>query len=396
MGSCYRSRCSAGCGGERQRTKNCYTYDLITDSIMLSNGNNSYPQNIIYDDIEYLYKNIYNEDGTIAFWRKGYPRIYDNEKSIIMYNADIGYSKYYSSDDTLENKFEIPQQMVYNYDQIMLFANGYNVSEFLVNDQVWLENHIKIHDNDIFIANMPKLILYQTIEDLTLYSNMTIELLDNFNNSINRKCSYHHKYRKNVDIVHCPISLKYMAIFVNNIYMDENHVEILSDRRFMLKNLDDYPEIETKKMSELYPNDETDEIGYVINSIDIYCYPFTFDSMYSDYYEDKITYKDEYRNREYNEYPIKDLLYDKFMSELVSQSKKHCCNIIFEGDDIKDPQEYYLSDFRHYALSKFTHGELSRMKHDRLTDDGILSNYTHDELSKYTHNELSYFIYDNE
>lgn len=377
-------------------SKDCYTYDLVTDSLISWQGNISYPQNIIYDNIEYLHKNIYDENNNIAFNRKGYPRLFNDNKSITMYNADIGYSKYYSSDGTLDDRFNIPQQIKYNYDQIMLFADGYQIREFLINNKARLLNHIKTKENDIFICNMPKLILYQTIEDLTLYSNITIEISNNFNNEIRRDCNYHDKYRKNIDIVHCPLSLKYMMIFVNNIYMDEDHIEIISNRRFMLKNLDDYPEIKKKKLKELYPNNAGDEEeGFLITSLDIYMYPFALNKMYLDYYDNEITYKDNYRNKKYIEYPLRDDVYDKYMSELVSFPKRHIDTIIFDSDNIKEPQEYYLSDFRYKALGKFTHDELSRMRHDRIGDDRVMSNYTHDELSKYTHDELGYFIYEN-
>ena len=117
--------------------------------------------------------------------------------------------------------------------------------------------------------------------------------------------------------------------------------------------------------------------------------------MYLDYYDNEITYKDDYRNREYSEYPIKDDVYDKYMSELVSFPKRHTDTVIFEADNLKDPQDYYLSDFRYRALGKFTHNELARMRHDRVGDDRVMSNYTYDELSEFTHNELSYFIYEN-
>ena len=380
-------------------TKDCYIYDLITNSLILSDdGSNSYAQNIMYNNIEYLHNNIYDQNNNIIFNRKGYPRLFDGEKSITMYNADIGYSKYYSSDGTRDDKFDIPQQMRYNYDQIMLFADGYQIREFLVNDQLRLLGHIKTKENDIFICNMAKLILYQTIQDLTLYSNITIEVSNNFDNKVRYECDYHHRYRKNIDMVHYPLSLKYMMIFVNNIYMDEDHVEIISNRRFMLKNLDDYPEIKKKKMRDIYPDilteDNNDE-GYVINSLDIYMYPFALDKMYLDYYDNEIIYKDDYRNREYSEYPIKDDVYDKYMSELVSFPKRHTDTVIFEADNLKDPQDYYLSDFRYRALGKFTHNELARMRHDRVSDDRVMSNYTYDELSEFTHNELSYFIYEN-
>lgn len=379
-------------------SKDCYVYDLITNSLIVQEGDVSYSQNIIYNNIEYLHNNIYDKNNNIAFNRKGYPRLFDGEKNITMYNADIGYSKYYSSSGTLDDRFDIPQQLRYNYDQIMMFADGYQIREFLINNQAQLLNHIKTKENDIFICNMPKLILYQTIEDLTLYSNITIEISNNFDNVIRYNCDYHHKYRKNVDIVHCPLSLKYMMIFVNNIYMDEDHVEIISNRRFMLKNLNDYPEIKRKKMKELYPDiitDDNEDEGYVITSLDIYMYPFALDKMYLDYYDNEITYKDDYRNRKYTEYPLRDDVYDKYLSELVSFPKRHIDTVIFEGNNLKEPQDYYLSDFRYRALGKFTHNELARMRHDRVTDDRIMSNYTYDELSEYTHNELSYFIYEN-
>lgn len=370
-----------------------YVYNILDNKLY------EYKNEIVidggYSEIEYLYKNIYDESNNIIFRRKGYPRLYNEMDDVTLYNSDIGYSKIYSSDPVNDiKKFDIPNQLIYNYDQIMLFGNGYINHNHNIGKQVNLYNYEKIKDNDIFITNMPKLLLYQTIENMTLYSNMTIELSDSINDEVVNNLNYYKQYRKNIDIIHVPLSLKYMLIFVNGIYMDENHIDIISNRRFMLKNLKDFTEFETKKMKELYPDsdDNNNEIGYIINNIDIYVYPFSIYTEYLDYYYDKIPY---YENGifKYYEYRLSDKLYDKYLSEFVSDSKTKSDYVIFDNIKSDKVKEYYLSDFRHLALSKFTNIQLSMLKYNKISSDNYMSSYTHNELSNKTHDELTYYTY---
>ena len=360
-----------------------YTYDVINKTFV-----NEVNKGFIYLEIEYLHSNIY--DGQkIVFNRKGYPRAYSDFKTVALYNADVGYSKYYSSGNTEDDTFDIPEQLYYNFDQLMVFANGYLVSDFSVNNSVKILGHVKTSENDVFISNMPKLLLYQTIENLTLWSNMVIEVSSTIGDKVVNQCNNHHVYKKNTDIVHYPLSLKYMLFFVNNIHIDEDHIEIISNQRFMLKNLEDFPEI------------KKDENGYyIINSINIYAYPGVLHEKYIDYYADsdgnirKFVHINEESNMRCYEYQLNDQLYDLYRSELISSVYKRCDLITFEADNIKDFKTFVLSDFRYVALKQFTQDDLTRFTHGEYGDNDYLFNKTYEYLEQFTHDQLSKYTHD--
>lgn len=361
----------------------CYTYDILNKTTI-----NEKDKTISYDSIEYLNSDIC-ENERIVFRRKGYPRQYSVNNSVVLYNANVGYSRYYTS-NTDDNSFDIPEQLYYNFDQLMLFVNGYMINDFLLNKSVEVFEEIKKNsDYNVFISNMPNLILYESIEDFTLCGDTTIELSNEVSDAF-LECNNHRTYRKNIDIVHCPLSLKYMLFFVNNIQMDEDHIEIISNRRFMLKNLDDYPQIE-----------KNEDGLYKINDIRIYVYPIMMDSKFIDYYTDddgnvqKLAHIDNNSNVKYYEYQLTDKLYDLYSPELVPWYYTRCNQVVFEGENLKEPKTYQLSDFSHIGLSQFTHEELTKFIHGKYIDD-FLSNKTHDELSKLTYDELSKLYFSKE
>lgn len=117
-----------------------------------------------------------------------------------------------------------------------------------------------------------------------------------------------------------PVSSKYMMIFVNGIYIDPDHLQILSNRRFTIKNA-----------SELFGSDTA------INEVFIYSYDYIDPEIYNGAYYDE---SDSHMYDTLKIYHMKDPLWDNEISnsKILSNNKVIIddCKDILTGFDPKD------------------------------------------------------------
>ena len=204
-----------------------------------------------------------------------------------------------------------------NEGRILTFVNGLLINEYQIDKRLWyqlfdgqavlalssdLENS---NINSVFITSTGTYALYQDIHGISLVNDSyIIELSDDIDD-----CVMPNYWLFN-DFYMTPISNKTMLIFVNGHYIDENHIEIISNRRFVFKNLSEI--IDTTEINDIkiYRNTEFKIPEWMLKSE--FFIPFTDeiynriiykinDSLWDDYKETIINYyndgsrKDNYK-----------------------------------------------------------------------------------------------------
>lgn len=240
------------------------------------------------------------------------------DDSIIAYNISNGYSEFHINDED-DNflAYEIPEQIMCNEGRILTFINGLLINEYQIDKRLWyqlfdgqavlslssdLENS---NINSVFITSAGTYALYQDIHGISLVNDSyIIELSDDIDD-----CVMPNYWLFN-DFYMTPISNKTMLIFVNGHYIDENHIEIISNRRFVFKNLSEIIGNTEINDIKIYRNTEFKIPEWMLKSELFIQYPDKIynriiykinDSLWDDYKETIINYyndssrKDNYK-----------------------------------------------------------------------------------------------------
>lgn len=318
---------------------------------------------------------------------------------VFAYNTNNGYSKYYLNDED-ENflSYEIPNQLMMSDKKLLAFMDGYFTDEFRIDkhlyyrlfhgdtilsfstdqtnpdigytydpngDYVYDTNEgkyrkynessdseltrYKKHVASIYLTNPGNYTLYQDIHGIS-YDDGVFTLANDIDGCvIDQQQMY-------TDFYMVPYSTKYMLLFINGKYIDHDHIEVISNRRFALKNLD------------YYNFNKNDDGNIIINEMFIYRFDYLNPEKYMDYYEEPTVLDD------CKIYGIKDELWDNYKDDIKLDD-------IYKDIVIYPKDTGFNPDTSKFALYE-TFGKYVLNKYD-LESDFILA----DEVKSYF-NEL--------
>lgn len=179
---------------------------------------------------------------------------------------------------------------------------------------------LKLHHYDkiistIYITNPGNYTLYQDIHGISYDSTSGIFTIANDIDGcvINEQRMYDDNYM-------LPFNPKYMILFINGLYIPSDHIQVISNRRFMLTDIDSYLNLNGEKLT--------------VNEMFIYKYDYIKPERYIDYFEKEIT-----NNREVTIHKVTDNLWDSCLNNNISNVVNKYSDKIFKNIiiDPKDP-----------------------------------------------------------
>lgn len=167
----------------------------------------------------------------------------------------------------------------------------------------------------IYITNPGNYTLYQDIHGISYDRNSGIFTISNDIDGcvVNEQRMYDDNYM-------LPFNPKYMILFINGLYIPSDHIQVISNRRFILTDMDDYFELNGKKLT--------------INEMFIYKYEYIKPEHYIDYFE-----KETINNREVIVHKVEDNLWDLYLNTNIHNVINKYSDKIFKNIviDPKDP-----------------------------------------------------------